>query len=80
MSQPQSLFSPKNASKVTAPENISFNISREANIVDPDQTGSTLFIYEASDSLVDDEKHTFCDYALQGLMNVSSVCIRLGFL
>ena len=38
--------------------------------MDPDQTaptvgsGSTLFIYEASNSLVDDKKHTFCDYAL----------------
>ena len=49
-----------------------FNISREANIVHPDQTApkgavwyrSTLFIYEASNSLVDDKKHTFCDYAL----------------
>ena len=49
-----------------------FNISREANIVDQDQTApiravwseSTLFIYEASNSLVDDKKHTFCDYAL----------------
>ena len=43
-----------------------------ANIVDPDQiaptgavwSGSTLFIYEASNSLVDDKKPTFCDYAL----------------
>ena len=43
----------------------------EANIVDPDQTaptgavwsGPTLFIYEASNSLVDD-KHTICYYAL----------------
>ena len=41
--------------------------------MDPDQTapkggavysGSTLFIYETSNSLVDDKKHTFCDYAL----------------
>ena len=32
--------------------------------MDPDQTAPTLFIYEASNSLVDDEKHTFCDYAL----------------
>ena len=40
--------------------------------MDPDQTapsgavgsGSTLFIYEVSNSLVDDKKHTFCDYAL----------------
>ena len=38
----------------------------------PDQTaptgavgsGSTLFIYEASNSLVDDKLHTFCDYVL----------------
>ena len=42
--------------------------------MDPDQTGATgavrsgftLFIYEASNSLVDDQKHTFCDYALKG--------------
>ena len=40
--------------------------------MDPDQTaptgtvcsGFTLFIYEASNSLVGDKKHTFCDYAL----------------
>ena len=35
--------------------------------MDPDQTaptGLTLFIYEASNSLVDDKKHTFCDCAL----------------
>ena len=40
--------------------------------MDPDQTptgavwsGSTLFIYEASNSLVyDKKKHTFCDYVL----------------
>ena len=35
--------------------------------MDPDQTaplGSTLFVYEASNSLVDDTKNTFCDYAL----------------
>ena len=40
--------------------------------MDPEQTapigavwsGSTLFIYEASNSLVDDQKDTFCDYAL----------------
>ena len=40
--------------------------------MDPDQTaptgavcsGFTLFIYEGSNSLVDDKKHTFCDYAL----------------
>ena len=50
--------------------------------MDPDQTaprgvvrsGSILFVYEASR-----QKHTFCDYALKGLINVSSVCIRLGF-
>ena len=49
-----------------------FNISREANIVDQDQTapsgavwsGFTLFINEASNSLVDGKKQTFCDYAL----------------
>ena len=27
-------------------------------------SGFTLFIYEASNSLLDDKKHTFCDYAL----------------
>ena len=40
--------------------------------MDPDQTsptgavwsGFTLFIYEASNSLADDKKQTFCDYAL----------------
>ena len=47
-------------------------MSRESNIVDPDQTaptgavwsGFTLYIYEASNSLGDDKKHTFCDFAL----------------
>ena len=43
------------------------------------RSGSALFFYEASHILVDNKKHTFCDYALQGLINVSSVCIRLGF-
>ena len=40
--------------------------------MDPDQTaptgtvssGSTVFVYEASNILMDDKKHTFCDYAL----------------
>ena len=39
--------------------------------MDPDQTptgaicsGSILFVYKASNILVDDTKHTFCDYAL----------------
>ena len=33
--------------------------------MDPDQTAPiSLFIYEASNSLVDDKKHTVCDYAL----------------
>ena len=35
--------------------------------MDPDQTAPTgfiLFIYEASNSLVDDKKHTLCEYAL----------------
>ena len=27
----------------------------------------TLFFYEASSILVDDRKHTFCDYALYGV-------------
>ena len=39
--------------------------------MDPDQTaptgavrsGSTLFVYEALNILVDDKNHTFCDYA-----------------
>ena len=42
------------------------------DIVDLDQTaptgavwsGSALFVYEASNILVDVKKHTFCDYAL----------------
>ena len=38
-----------------------------------------MFVCEASNILVDGKKHTFCDYVLQGLINVSSVCIRLGF-
>ena len=47
-----------------------FNISIEANIVDPDQTtgavwsGSALFVYEASNILVKDKIHTYCEYAL----------------
>ena len=49
-----------------------FNISIEANIVYPDQTaptgavwsGSTLFVYEAKNILVDGKNYTFCDYAL----------------
>ena len=44
-----------------------FNISIEANIVDPDQTapkgavwsGSTLFVYEASNVLVDVKKNPY---------------------
>ena len=32
--------------------------------MDPDQTAPTLFVYEASNILVDDKKHSFCDYAL----------------
>ena len=40
--------------------------------MDPDQTaptgavasGSTLFVYEASNISLGDKKHTFCDYAL----------------
>ena len=30
----------------------------------PTGSGSTLFIYGASNSLVDDKKQTFCDFAL----------------
>ena len=39
-------------------------------MVDPDQStgavwsGSTLFVSETTNILVDDKKHTFCDYAL----------------
>ena len=32
--------------------------------MDPDQTAPTVFVFEASNILVDDKKHTFCDYAL----------------
>ena len=40
--------------------------------MDPDQTapvgavgsGSTVFVYEASNILSDDKKHTLCDFAL----------------
>ena len=35
--------------------------------MDPDQTAPTgpiLFVYEASNILVDDKKHTICEYAL----------------
>ena len=40
--------------------------------MDPDQTAPTgavlsgyiLFVHEASNILVDDKKHTFCDYTL----------------
>ena len=53
---------------MTASENVYFNISREANIADPDQTaptgaavwsGSTMFIYEALNSLDDDKNIHF---------------------
>ena len=55
--------------------------------MDPDQTahtgavssGSSQFVFEASNILAEDKKHTFCNYVLYGLINVSSVCIRLGF-
>ena len=36
--------------------------------MDPDQTAPS-----------GRQKHTLCDNALEGLINVSSVCIRLGF-
>ena len=50
------------------------NISKEANIVDPDQTaptgavwsGSTLFIYEASISLVEDRNIQFAIMRFKG--------------
>ena len=46
--------------------------------MDPDHTapGSTQFVYEPSNILVDDKRYTFCDYALKGLINVSSVCFH----
>ena len=51
--------------------------------MDPDQTAPTrftLFIYEASNSLVDDKNiHFVIMCFFEGLINVSSVCIRLGF-
>ena len=51
-----------------------FNISIEANIVDPDQTaptgavwfGSTLFVYEASNILVDDKNIHFVVIRFKG--------------
>ena len=51
-----------------------FNISRGANIVEPDQTaptgavwsGSTLFIDEASNSLVDDKNIHFVIMRFKG--------------
>ena len=50
--------------------------------MDPDQTaptsGFTLFIYEASNSLVDDKNIHFVIMRFKGLINVSSVCLRLG--
>ena len=47
------------------------NISTDANIVDPDQTaptgsGSTLLIYEASNSLVDDKDIHFVIMRFKG--------------
>ena len=44
-------------------------------------SGSTLFVYEASKTFSGQQKNnnTFCNYALLGLINLSSVCIRLGF-
>ena len=66
---------------------MSFKISREANIVGPGQTAptgavwseSTLFIFEASNSLVDDKKNIHFVIMRLGLIHVSSVCMRLGF-
>ena len=51
-----------------------FNISIEANIVDPDQTahrgavlsGPTLFVYEASNILVDDKNIHFVIMRFKG--------------
>ena len=56
------IISPYNSSNITTS-----NISIEANIVDPDQTApkgavwsrSTLFVYEASNILVDDKKNPY---------------------
>ena len=50
------------------------NIGKEANIVDPDQTaptgavwsGSTLFVYEASNILVDDKNIHFVIMRFKG--------------
>ena len=55
--------------------------------MDPDQTApvwavwsrSTLFVYEASNILVDNKNIHFVVYALRVKIHVSSVCIRLGF-
>ena len=47
--------------------------------MDPDQTaatGSTLFVSEASNILVDDQKNMIMRF---NDFNVSSMCIRLGF-
>ena len=49
--------------------------------MDPDQTaptGSALFIFEASNSLVDDKNIHFVSMRFKG-KNVSAVCIRLRF-
>ena len=42
--------------------------------MDPDQIAPRGFKYFSGR-----QKHTFCDNALSGLINVSSMCIRLGF-
>ena len=44
--------------------------------MDPDHTGSTLFVNEASNILVDDKKHAFCDYALKRLI-ISVYTVRI---
>ena len=46
--------------------------------MDPDQTTPVCFqgfkYYSGQQ-----KENTFCDYALKGLINVSLVCLRLGF-
>ena len=60
-----------------------WHMSIEANIVDPDQavwSGSTLFVYEASNILVDDKKHLgvykceFSVYTVRIFMKCTHVC------
>ena len=45
--------------------------------MDPDQSDLGPHCLSMRLQMVDNKKHTFCDYALDRLINVSSVCIRL---